>query len=296
MADGFARAPDEVRERLRFGPFVLDPATRELWKGEVPIDLSPQPMRLLQMLARRSGRLVTRGEIREKIWGGTVVEFDQAINNAVRQVRRALGDNATDPTYIETVPRRGYRFVAAVRPDSDRRSRRQDEARPDRHRLGIAVVAIVLMAVAVTAWLSGLVVGEGERTTVAVVQTRASKWEPATEGFASTLTADLTGALKALKPRGVSVIPWTWDMAVAPNRRVTRDGEPVDVDFAVDSNIRAEGAWEAAVIVTKLPEGQQVWYRRFPVDPADPDRSVSLITEAVAGAVASNLVDDRPGG
>lgn len=295
MTDGFAGAPNDVSERLRFGVFVLDPATGELWKGGVPIDLPPQPMHLLQMLAQRPGRLVTRGEIREAIWGGTVVEFDQAINHVVRQVRRALGDDATDPTYIETVPRRGYRFVAPLRPDPDEGPGRR-RAALDRRQLGAAIATAALMAVAVTAWLSGLVVGEGERTTVAVVQTRASRWEPATEGFASALTADLTEALKALESRGVSVIPWTWDMAVAPNRKVTRDGEPVDVDFAVDSNIRVDGAWQAAVIVTKLPEGQQVWYRRFPVDPADPGRSVSLITEAVAGAVASDLVDDLPGG
>lgn len=294
MTDGFARTPTDVSERLRFGAFVLDPATGELWKGGAPIDLPPQPIRLLQMLAQRPGRLVTREEIREEIWGGTVVEFDQAINHVVRQVRRALGDDAIDPTYIETVPRRGYRFVAPLRQERDERPGWRRAIRLDRPLLG-AIAAVMLMALGVSVWLSGLVAGEAERVTVAVVQTRAPRWEPPTERFASTLTADLTRALKTLESRGVSVIPWTWDMAVAPNGGVTRDGEPVDIDFAVDSNIHADDGWQAAVIITRLPEGQQVWYRRFPVDPTDPDRAMSLITETVAGAVASNLVDGGPG-
>jgi TolB-like protein/DNA-binding winged helix-turn-helix (wHTH) protein/Tfp pilus assembly protein PilF len=100
---------------LKFGTFELDPQTGELRKGGLRVRLAPQPFTVLSMLARRSGEVVTREELRAALWGdNTFIEFDQGLNTCIRQIRAALGDNADVPRFIETLPRRGYRFVAPV--------------------------------------------------------------------------------------------------------------------------------------------------------------------------------------
>ena len=100
---------------LRFGAFELDPGTAELRKDGTRLRLPPQPLKILTLLAIRSGQLVTREEIREQIWGSeTFVDFEQGLNFAINRIRTVLGDDADNPRYIETLPRRGYRFVAQV--------------------------------------------------------------------------------------------------------------------------------------------------------------------------------------
>ena len=88
----------------------------ELRKHGVPLRLQDQPLRVLAMLAGRPGEIVTREELQDQIWGNTFVDFDQSLNKAVNRIREALNDNAGTPQYVETVPRRGYRFIAPVAP------------------------------------------------------------------------------------------------------------------------------------------------------------------------------------
>ena len=105
---------------LRFGAFELHPGPGELRRHGDLVKLSPQPFKVLEALVRRGGEVVTREEIRERVWrGDTFVDFDQGLNFCIRQIREALGDNAESPQFIETLPRRGYRFVAPV--ESERR-------------------------------------------------------------------------------------------------------------------------------------------------------------------------------
>jgi DNA-binding winged helix-turn-helix (wHTH) protein len=113
-------SPREIR---RFGPFELDIDAGELRRDGTRIKLQPQPFRLLLLLTSRAGRLISREEIRTALWPeGTFVDFDQSVNFAVKQLRDALGDSASQPVYLETVPRQGYRFVSladAVAAESD---------------------------------------------------------------------------------------------------------------------------------------------------------------------------------
>jgi DNA-binding winged helix-turn-helix (wHTH) protein len=101
--------------RVTFGPFQLDLDTHELNRSGLAVRLQPQPAKLLALLVEHAGRLVTRDEIRHNVWGpDTFVDFDQSVNFCVRQIRTALHDNADTPCYVETLPRRGYRFIAPV--------------------------------------------------------------------------------------------------------------------------------------------------------------------------------------
>jgi serine/threonine protein kinase/DNA-binding winged helix-turn-helix (wHTH) protein len=108
-------APVQHSRRLRFAPFEFDPRAGELRKHGLVIRLQEQPSQILSMLLAQPGELVAREEIRLRLWpNDTIVEFDHSLDAAIRRLRDALLDTAEEPRYVETVARRGYRFIAAV--------------------------------------------------------------------------------------------------------------------------------------------------------------------------------------
>jgi DNA-binding winged helix-turn-helix (wHTH) protein len=104
---------DHERASYRFGIFELDLQSGELRKLGVKLKLQDQPLEVLVLLLERAGQAVTREDIQKRLWPeNTFVDFDNAINSAVRKLRDALGDSAENPRFIETLARRGYRFIA----------------------------------------------------------------------------------------------------------------------------------------------------------------------------------------
>ena len=100
---------------LEFLDFQFDPATGRLRQGTTPVPLEFQPSRVLARLLESPGALVSRDELAAVLWGGTThVKLDDGLNYCVRRVRAALGDDPRSPRFIETIPRRGYRFIAPV--------------------------------------------------------------------------------------------------------------------------------------------------------------------------------------
>ena len=109
-------SPAQPSRMIRFGAFELDVANGELRKAGVSLKIHPQPLRVLLLLAERPGEAVTREEIQRCLWGdNTFVDFERGINFCVNQIRATLGDDAEKPQYVETLPRRGYRFIAPVK-------------------------------------------------------------------------------------------------------------------------------------------------------------------------------------
>ncbi len=103
----------------RFGVFELDLAAGELRKNGAKLRLQEQPFQVLALLLERAGDVVTREELRQKLWpADTFVDFDHSLNTAVNKLRELLGDSASSPRYIETLARRGYRFIAPVQTDT----------------------------------------------------------------------------------------------------------------------------------------------------------------------------------
>ena len=103
----------------RFGVFELDLSAGELRKSGVKLRLQGQPCQVLALLLERAGEVVTREELQQKLWpSDTFVDFDHSLNTAINKVREALGDSASSPRYVETLARRGYRFIAPVQNNS----------------------------------------------------------------------------------------------------------------------------------------------------------------------------------
>jgi len=111
-------APQSNRRVARFGIFELDLSAAELRKNGVKLRLQGQPFQVLALLLERAGEVVTREELRQNLWpSDTFVDFDHSLNTAINKVREALGDSASSPRYVETLARRGYRFIAPVQND-----------------------------------------------------------------------------------------------------------------------------------------------------------------------------------
>ena len=109
---------------FRFGVFEVDLRARELRKQGLKIKLQEQPFQVLVLLLQHAPELVTRNELKNKLWpADTFVDFDQGVNKAITKIREALGDSADNPRFIETLPRRGYRFISPVQGNGDQGTR-----------------------------------------------------------------------------------------------------------------------------------------------------------------------------
>ena len=105
----------QARSPIRFGNFEADINAVELRRQGAKVKLQEQPFQVLQILLERPGEVVSREELRRQIWpANTFVDFEQGLNNAIKRLREALGDSPENPQFIETIPRRGYRFVAKL--------------------------------------------------------------------------------------------------------------------------------------------------------------------------------------
>ena len=130
---------------MRFGDFELDLKSGELRRNGERVKLQEQPFRLLAYLMERAGEVVTRDELRERLWPSEFVDFDHSLNTAVRKLRTSLDDSADEPRYIETLARRGYRFIAPME------QRLRAVARPAKTRVPWVVIAIAVAVVALAA-------------------------------------------------------------------------------------------------------------------------------------------------
>src|SRR6201981_812623 len=109
--------------QLRFGTFEVDLCASELRKQGARIKVQEQPFLVLKALLGRPGEIVTREELRSQVWSAdTFVDFDNSLNTSINKLREALGDSAENPRFIETLPRRGYRFIAPVTCDNRKES------------------------------------------------------------------------------------------------------------------------------------------------------------------------------
>ena len=153
-----------IRGSIRFGDFEIDPPAGELRRGGIKLKLSGQPLDVLLALIEKPGQVVTREELHRKLWSeDTFVDFERGLNKAINRVRETLGDDADNPRFIETLPRRGYRFIGNIEIPATSPSNLSELKSPpaSAHRapsrkwqFGVAVLAVVVVAGVVAGWLS----------------------------------------------------------------------------------------------------------------------------------------------
>lgn len=257
--------------RLFFDDCEFRVDSGELVRGDDLVRVPPQPSKVLDLLARRSGQVVSRDELCESIWGdGTCVDFEEGLNYCIKQLRRALDDDASNPRYIETVHRRGYRFIAPVK---------IGEASPE---------------VASVAGASHTTVRRPAAPRLVVLELVEIGPELPYSRFGVTLTEELlVGLAERLKERLV-VVSGTLE-------RLRRGaGEPGPGDLLLEGSIRAAG--DAVVVslrVNHLEEGRPLWSRRFEF-PWRGEASLCsdrpIVEHLVDSLVADALPSAGPGG
>ena len=134
---------------VRFGLFEVDPASGELRKDGLKVKLQGQPVQVLTALLEHPGEVVTREELRQRLWpSDTFVDFEHNLNSAVKRLREALGDLADNPRFIETLPRHGYRFIAPIKEP-------EQPSRTPRVRVRVVWIAgLVVLVLTVGLWLA----------------------------------------------------------------------------------------------------------------------------------------------
>jgi TolB-like protein/DNA-binding winged helix-turn-helix (wHTH) protein len=223
---------------IRFGPFTLDAQSGELRRDGEVVPLAPQPFRLLYTLASRPGELVTREELQRQVWGDeTFVDFDRGLNFCVLQARTALGDDAKQPAFIETLPRRGYRFVAPImEPPSLPALPRSRSRLP--WLLGVAAALVVVVVVAA---LQRSAEPASGKTMIAVLPFEELSGSDGAF-FADGMTEELITHLGALQPRRLGVIARTSILRYRGTKKSIQDiGRELGVGYVVEGSVRREG-------------------------------------------------------
>jgi TolB-like protein/Flp pilus assembly protein TadD len=230
-------SPSVSRPTFRFGDFELDVAAYELRRLGQPVRLERRPMELLMLLVERRDDLVSRADIVKKLWGDDVfVDVDMGVNTAIRKVRQALGDSVDAPTYVTTVPGKGYRFIRDVEDAG-----RHDATRPT----------------------------TPERLMIAVLPFENLSADPDREYLAAGLTEEAIAVLGQIDPDRIAVIGRTSVTAYRNTTKALSDiGRELGAHYLVESSIRSEGG--RLRITSKLiraVDQAQVWSATFDNEP-----------------------------
>lgn len=279
-------------ETYRFGPFELDTRTGELRRDGEDVPLQPQPAGILAILVRRRGELVTREEIQAQIWPDRVVDYEQGLNYAIRQVRHALGDEVESPTYIETLPRRGYRFRAPVERVGDpRREPRR------RRRMAVYALAGLLLAGGAVIALAGLERGPAAsgRPTVAVLPFESLGSDASDAALAQGITEAIITGLTGIGPEHLGVVAHTSSARFGSGDPIERIAKELGVDYVLEGSLqRSHDTVRITAQLVRVTDRTHVWARTY-------DRPVSdflAVQNEVGGevirAVAPGILGSWP--
>ena len=254
-------------QTLKFGSFELDVRLRELRTSSTRVRLQEQPFEILRLMLERPGDVVTREQLRQRLWpAGTYVDFEHSLNAAVKRLRAALGDDADNPRFVETLPRRGYRFIA---------------------RLDAAAQAAPVPVVSA-------------RLRLAVLPFANLSEDPGQEYFSDGLTEEMISQLGSVSRGRIAVVArWSSMVFKGTTRRAREIGETLRVDYLVEGGVRREG--DRVRITARLVEtaGEtHLWSEVYERELTD----CLLVQTDVAACIARSLAmelspsPERPGG
>ena len=300
--------------RLRFGVFEVDLRAGELTKRGLRLRLQGQPFQVLAILLEKPGELVTREELRSRIWGQTVVDFDHGVNKAINKIREALGDSAENPRFVETVARRGYRFLADVTA-IETIPIREREAAPDEivrtadpgpidvaaadtepkrapRRVARTVVGLGLVLVVVAA-LSWTVYSHIRSTpkirSLAVLPLASLSSDPSQDYFADGMTDELItdlGQISAL--RVISrTSAMTYKGVSKPLPQIARE---LDVEAVVEGSVLRSGdRVRITAQLIQVPDERHMWAQSYEGNLRDALTLQNSVARAIAEQIQATL-------
>lgn len=306
------RVPAAERPTTRFGPFTVDLVSRELRTNTQTVPLQEKPFQILAILLEHPGELVTREELRQRLWpADTFVDFEHSINTAIKKLRDALEDDAERPDFIETLPRRGYRFIAPVDeaplPEAEN-SAASEQAQPTestgRRWQRPAMMALAGIGVLMLITQVGEIRPQWEqrppepvRTTpacsLAVLPVQNLTGDPSREFLSDGLTEELILQLGMLDPGNLSVIARTSSMAYKESHKtVPQIGEELKVNYLLEGSIReAGGRLRVTEQLVRARDATHLWAQSYDRDLGDLLRMQTEVANAVAIAISIHLTD-----
>ena len=290
----------------RFGPFEIDLQTGELKRGGRHEKLALQPAQLLIYLISRKGELVTREELRSQLWPeDTFVDFDHGVNNAVNRIREVLGDSAAAPNYVQTVPRRGYRFIGQLEvvPTPGNSATQEEplvqkpdhsEARPRRGWLWISLALAITLMVGLVLRRT-LSVSSGNIRTIAVLPFANLSGDSSQDYFADAMTEELTSDLGKIS--SLRVISRTSAMHYKKTSKTMPEiAQELNVDGVIEGSVVRSG--DRVRITAQLINARSdrhLWSESYERDLKDVLALQSELARGIASQVRAVVTADEVG-
>ena len=281
-------------QTIPFGPFELRPASGELCRDGVPVKLPPQPYKTLLFLVRSAGRLVTRKELQDEIWGAdTFVDFDKGLNLCIAQIREALDDDPQAPKYVETLPRRGYRFIGRIEPAPIPEAAPITEPAPAPRRSYIfaAIAALGILAIASIFYLRPAPVqiaqAKEQKSMLLVLPIENLTGDSAQDYFSDGLTEEMISRLGSLRPERLGVIARTTALTYKKTGKDIRQiGDELKVGYVLEGSVRREaGRLRITSQLIRVHDQTHLWAETFDRE----EKDVLGIQREVAARIASSL-------
>jgi TolB-like protein/DNA-binding winged helix-turn-helix (wHTH) protein/Flp pilus assembly protein TadD len=322
-------SPASSSRQLRTGLFEIDLASGQLHKNGRRLPLQEQPFRVLAMLLERPGEVVTRQELQASLWpADTYVGFDEGLNTAIRKLRTALGDSAGNPRFIETLPRRGYRFIAPVTEttpadgapervavqghagieeheafvEPDRSQQVEPPATPAYQspwKKTLLVTALVVLAFAVVAYIvhsrSSPGSAPAHRAMLAILPFQNLSNDPGQEYFSDGLTEETITDLGQVSPEHLGVIARTSAMAYKhTDKTISQIGRELGVDYIVEGSVRREGGKaRVSAQLIRVSDQTHLWAQNYDRDLQDLLDVQNDLGRSIAEQVSANLTPQR---
>ena len=324
--------PTSSDRRVRAGLFEVDLNTGELHQSGRKVPLQEQPFRVLAMLLDRPGEIVKREDLQTRLWpADTYVGFDEGLNTAIRKLRMAFSDSAENPRFIETVPRRGYRFIAPVSESvhdgspapalanpqlvSITAPETPAESGPGREEVApsfaskpfsarsarkavVAAAALVLVVASLAYWRHLRPAQDSaarKRTMLAILPFQNLSNDPGQEYFTDGLTEETITDLGQLSPEQLGVIARTSAMAYKhTDKTVSQIGRELGVDFILEGSIRREGGKaRVSAQLIRVSDQTHLWAENYDRELNDLLEMESELGKTIAQRVQLNLTPER---
>ena len=291
----------QISSPLRFGAFELDIHTGELRRDGFKQRLPEQPLQILAMLLERPGEIVSRDELKHRLWSSdTFVDFEHSLDAAVKRLRSALGDSAEHPQIIETLPRHGYRLLVSIEQPGkhfNNISLESQETQPILVRrrgrwMLAAVISIVLSAVFYMLWLaSHRGSAHPNRVVIAVLPLQNLSGDSKRDFFVDGITEELINQLGHLETPRIGVIGSTAVMHYKTSTKNIRQiGQELDANYIVEGSVREEGRRiRVTVQLIEVANQTHLWAESYEQDSSDTLRIQTEISHAIAAQVSSRI-------